>query len=107
MTVTLCHVIPVYTNSLLATLNARKMIRSAGEHTQSIGDNFSLSLREFPKTGTSAVASRVNDSSNLSALKLIDSVLQPTNISRKVNTTKEFQTDSTMDSDMMPSSASL
>jgi hypothetical protein len=53
---------PVYTNSLLAILNTRKMIRGAGENIHNTSDNFSLSLRVFPKTGT--VSSRVNDSSN-------------------------------------------
>ena len=36
-------------NTLLATLNARKMIRIAGEGTQTTGENLSVSLREFPK----------------------------------------------------------
>ena len=41
----------VYTNSLLATLNARKMIRIAGEGIQTTSENLSVSLREFPKNG--------------------------------------------------------
>lgn len=43
----------MYTNSLLATLNARKMIRVAGNsvHTAS-GDQLTLSLHEFPKGPT-------------------------------------------------------
>ncbi|KAF8240251.1 hypothetical protein L208DRAFT_1449568 [Tricholoma matsutake] len=65
----------LYTNSLLATLNARKMIRGSGDNIHSTSDNFSLSLRELPKNGN--IASR-----------------RPTNISIKINTTKEFATDS-------------
>ncbi|PPQ95577.1 hypothetical protein CVT26_008605 [Gymnopilus dilepis] len=64
----------LYTNSLLATLNARKMIRGAGEAIHTTSDNFSLSLREFPKNG--AISSR-----------------RPTNISIKIDTTQEFATD--------------
>jgi len=50
----------VYTNSLLATLNARKMIRGAADGIQSTTDNcnISLSLREFPKSGQ--ITSRVS-----------------------------------------------
>ncbi|KAF8800906.1 hypothetical protein BYT27DRAFT_7116379, partial [Phlegmacium glaucopus] len=42
----------LYTNSLLATLNARKMIRIAGEGIQATSENFSVSLREFPPMTT-------------------------------------------------------
>jgi len=47
----------VYTNSLLATLNARKRIRSAGSaiHTPS---NISLSMRDFPTTASVALRVR-------------------------------------------------
>ena len=45
----------VYTNSLLATLNARKMIRVAGEAIQTTSENLSVSLREFPKNGPTMV----------------------------------------------------
>ncbi|RDB27631.1 hypothetical protein Hypma_003292 [Hypsizygus marmoreus] len=65
----------LYSNSLLATLNARKMIRGAADGIHSTSENLSLSLREFPKTGT--VSSK-----------------RPTNLSIKINTTKEFTTDS-------------
>ncbi|KAF8328508.1 hypothetical protein F5887DRAFT_1143082 [Amanita rubescens] len=41
----------LYTNSLLATLNAREMIRGA-ESFQSIGKDHSFSLRDTPKTTT-------------------------------------------------------
>jgi len=37
----------VYTNSLLATLNARNMIRDAGKEARSAG-GMPLSLRDFP-----------------------------------------------------------
>lgn len=53
----------VYTNSLLATLNARKMIRGSGDNIHSTSDNFSLSLRELPKNGN--IASRVTNPGNL------------------------------------------
>ncbi|KAJ3887829.1 hypothetical protein GG344DRAFT_80352 [Lentinula edodes] len=40
----------VYTNSLLATLNARKMIRNAGDNVQTTsGQNFSFSFKSFTK----------------------------------------------------------
>ncbi|KAG6917109.1 hypothetical protein DXG01_003929 [Tephrocybe rancida] len=65
----------LYSNSLLATLNARKMIRGSADGIHSTSENISLSLREFPKNGT--ISSR-----------------RPTNISIKINTTKEFVTDS-------------
>ncbi|KAG6844154.1 hypothetical protein H0H87_009397 [Tephrocybe sp. NHM501043] len=65
----------VYSNSLLATLNARKMIRGSADGIHSTSENFSLSLRDLPKNGT--VTSR-----------------RPTNISIKINTTREFAIDS-------------
>jgi len=65
----------LYSNSLLATLNARDMIRGAADDVQSTDDNFSLSLREIPKTAT--IGSR-----------------RPTNISIKIDTTKETDRDS-------------
>ncbi|KAF8649291.1 hypothetical protein AX16_005895 [Volvariella volvacea WC 439] len=49
----------LYTNSLLATLNARKMIRGAADGIHSTSDNVSLSLREFPKNGPAAVKVRI------------------------------------------------
>ncbi|TFK75054.1 hypothetical protein BDN72DRAFT_832769 [Pluteus cervinus] len=64
----------LYANSLLATLNARKMIRGAADGIHSTSDNVSLSLREFPKHASSAK--------------------RPPNISIKIDTTKEFATDS-------------
>ena len=50
----------VYTNSLLATLNARKMIRNAGNavHTASGDGTAKVSLQTFPKGGH--MASRVS-----------------------------------------------
>jgi len=71
----------LYTNSLLATLNARKRIRSAAEGIHSTSDNLSLSLQEFPKNGT--VSPR-----------------RPTNISIKIDTTKELVTDSDQGHDL-------
>ncbi|KIL62133.1 hypothetical protein M378DRAFT_166117 [Amanita muscaria Koide BX008] len=64
----------LYSNSLLATLNARDMIRNATDGIESTDDKFSVSLREMPKTAT--IGSR-----------------RPTNISIKIDTTKEFATD--------------
>ncbi|KAF5316761.1 hypothetical protein D9619_006843 [Psilocybe cf. subviscida] len=66
----------LYTNSLLATLNARKMIRVAGNsvHTAS-GDQLTLSLHEFPKGPAQGRRSSKR------------------NISIKIDTTKEFVTD--------------
>ncbi|KAF8887393.1 hypothetical protein BD779DRAFT_1786229 [Infundibulicybe gibba] len=70
----------LYSNSLLATLNARRMIRVAAEGVNTTSENVSLSLREFPKAGT------VNSK-------------RPTNISIKIDTTQEFATDSDQDHD--------
>ncbi|KAJ3513803.1 hypothetical protein NLJ89_g2747 [Agrocybe chaxingu] len=70
----------LYTNSLLATLNARKMIRGSADGVHSTSENLTLSLREFPKTGT--MGSR-----------------RPANISIKIDTTKEFATDRDSDRD--------
>lgn len=62
----------LYSNSLLATLNARQIIRGAIEGHNSTSDN--LSLSQFPKN-------------------------RPTNISIKIDTTKEFANDSDQDLD--------
>ncbi|KAF5362302.1 hypothetical protein D9756_002045 [Leucocoprinus leucothites] len=66
----------LYSNSLLATLNARKKIRAAADNIQNTSDNLSLSLREFPRSGGINMATK-----------------RPTNISIKIDTTKEFNTD--------------
>ncbi|KAF8075270.1 hypothetical protein FPV67DRAFT_1665992 [Lyophyllum atratum] len=78
----------LYSNSLLATLNARKMIRGAADGIHSTTDNISLSLREYPKTGT--VSSK-----------------RPTNISIKIDTTKEFVTDSDQGHDLEKGDSAL
>ncbi|KAF8959577.1 hypothetical protein BDZ97DRAFT_1666845 [Flammula alnicola] len=78
----------LYTNSLLATLNARKMIRTSGNGIHSGSDNLTLSLREFPKNGP--ISSR-----------------RPTNISIKIDTTKEFITDSDQDNDLEKADVSV
>jgi len=70
----------LYSNSLLATLNAREMIRGSTSGIHSTSDNFSLALRELPKNGTVSV--------------------RPTNISIKIDTTKEFVTDSDQGHDL-------
>ncbi|KAJ2914321.1 hypothetical protein MD484_g6095, partial [Candolleomyces efflorescens] len=72
----------LYTNSLLATLNARKMIRGSAGGIHSTSDNFSFSLRDLPKTGT------------------VNSSRRPTNISIKIDTTKEFATDRDSDQEI-------
>ncbi|KAF8868944.1 hypothetical protein BD779DRAFT_1590374 [Infundibulicybe gibba] len=68
----------LYSNTLLATLNVRKMIRGAAEGVNTTSENVSLSLSEFPKAGT------VNST-------------RPTNVSININTTQEFTTDSDQD----------
>lgn len=66
----------LYANSLLATLNARKMIRGAADGVHTTSENLSLSLREFqPKSTTLSMASK-----------------RP-NISIKIDTTQEFNRD--------------
>lgn len=42
----------VYSNSLLATLNARKRIRAAGEALENTSSGLSFSLHPYPRTGT-------------------------------------------------------
>ncbi|PFH45817.1 hypothetical protein AMATHDRAFT_71062 [Amanita thiersii Skay4041] len=88
----------LYSNSLLATLNARKMIRGAADGVQSTSDNLSLSLREFPKTGT--VGSRVCSFpvfNRPNPLASSPALPHPTNISIKID--KEFATDHDSDKD--------
>ncbi|KAF8631313.1 hypothetical protein AX15_002459 [Amanita polypyramis BW_CC] len=72
----------LYSNSLLATLNARKMIRGSADGIQSTGEdfNYSVSLRDIPKTAT--IGSR-----------------RPANISIKIDTTKELAMDHDSDQD--------
>uniref|UniRef100_A0A8H7XRG0 DUF6534 domain-containing protein n=1 Tax=Psilocybe cubensis TaxID=181762 RepID=A0A8H7XRG0_PSICU len=75
-------IVLLYTNSLLATLNARRKIRDAGEVINSTSENLSFSMRNVP------LAAR-----------------RPTNISIKIDTTKEFATDH--DSDRGPDTSDL
>ncbi|KAG5717579.1 hypothetical protein E4T56_gene4462 [Termitomyces sp. T112] len=89
----------LYSNSLLATLNARKMIRGSADGIHSTSENLSLSLRELPKSGT--VFSRVKifllfwrGRGKPLTTSHAPSLQRPTNISIKINTTKEFATDS-------------
>ncbi|RXW17156.1 hypothetical protein EST38_g8698 [Candolleomyces aberdarensis] len=72
----------LYTNSLLATLNARKMIRGSADGIHSTSDNLSFSLRDLPKNGT------------------VTSSKRPTNISIKIDTTKEFAMDRDSDQEL-------
>jgi hypothetical protein len=53
-------IISVYSNSLLATLNARKKIRAAADGIHNTSDNLSLSLREFPRNGGISMATKVS-----------------------------------------------
>ncbi|KAF9524388.1 hypothetical protein CPB83DRAFT_610299 [Crepidotus variabilis] len=71
----------LYTNSLLATLNARKKIRGCGESS----DHVSLSLRDC----------NINTSTKLTNA----SVRRGANISIKIDTTKEFASDLAEDND--------
>ncbi|EAU84305.2 hypothetical protein CC1G_01301 [Coprinopsis cinerea okayama7 len=59
----------LYSNSVLATLNARKSIRGLGEDS----DELSFSLQSFPKSGSRPLTSS-----------------RPTNISIKIDTMQEF-----------------
>jgi len=65
----------LYTNSLLATLNARKKIREAGSGVQTTTQDLTLSGTTFANMGTR----------------------KPTNISIKINTTQELATDEQLD----------
>ncbi|TEB22227.1 hypothetical protein FA13DRAFT_1741179 [Coprinellus micaceus] len=67
----------LYTNSLLATLNARKMIRGASDPVHTTSD-FSFSLRDLPKNGTAASVPGKKSAQNISI---------------KIDTTQEFATD--------------
>ncbi|KAF9035624.1 hypothetical protein BJ165DRAFT_1533605 [Panaeolus papilionaceus] len=65
----------LYTNSLLATLNARKMIRGASDMINSTSDHLTHSLRDFPKNQATSSKQR------------------PANISIKIDTMTEFVAD--------------
>ncbi|KIM35753.1 hypothetical protein M413DRAFT_325932 [Hebeloma cylindrosporum] len=66
----------LYTNSLLATLNARKMIRNAGSAVNNgTPSDVSFSMNNFAKTTS------------------MGAQVRPTNISIKIDTTKEFSGD--------------
>ncbi|TEB22646.1 hypothetical protein FA13DRAFT_1740710 [Coprinellus micaceus] len=67
----------LYTNSLLATLNARKMIRGASDPVHTTSD-FSFSLRDLPKNGAAASVPGKKSAQNISI---------------KIDTTQEFATD--------------
>ncbi|KAH6880981.1 hypothetical protein BKA70DRAFT_171516 [Coprinopsis sp. MPI-PUGE-AT-0042] len=69
----------LYTNSLLATLNARKKIRGSENGINSTTDQFTLSARDTHKVGNGGVTSRRQQ--------------HPANISINIHTTKELMTD--------------
>lgn len=71
----------LYSNSLLATLNARKMIRAASGGIQSTSDHNNISFREIPATKSLKSIARLNKRPT------------QTNISIMIDTTKEFATD--------------
>ena len=78
------------------------MIRSTGEGIHSTSDNFSVSLREFPKGST--ISSKVKKIPyQLVCYWLLDfekkNHQRPTNISIKIDTTKELTTDFGRDHD--------
>ncbi|KAJ7132258.1 hypothetical protein C8R44DRAFT_871237 [Mycena epipterygia] len=66
----------LYANSLLATLNARDMIRGAADGVHTTSENLSLSVREFPKNNTT-----------------LSMGSKRPNISIKIDTTQEFDRD--------------
>ncbi|KAF7289480.1 hypothetical protein HMN09_01342000 [Mycena chlorophos] len=94
----------IYCNSLLATLNARKMIRGAADGVHTTSENLSLSLREFqPKNTTLSISSKVSSPPS-PALALLPSLTRSrhiqrpnTNISIKIDTTQEFNRDVDVD----------
>ncbi|KAF4569431.1 hypothetical protein EYR40_008412 [Pleurotus pulmonarius] len=71
----------LYSNSLLATLNARKMIRAASGGVQSTSDHNNISFREIPAT------------KSLKSIARLHKRPTQTNISIMIDTTKEFATD--------------
>ncbi|KAF5392313.1 hypothetical protein D9757_001612 [Collybiopsis confluens] len=75
----------LYTNSLLATLNARKMIRSAGEnvHTTS-GPNISFSFGSFARSFTKPAVSFASSANSR--------LTQPTELDIKIDTVHELRT---------------
>ncbi|KAF7317871.1 hypothetical protein MKEN_00875000 [Mycena kentingensis (nom. inval.)] len=93
----------LYCNSLLATLNARKMIRGAADGVHTTSENLSLSLREFqPKNTTLSISSKVvvTPTTSTPALAFLPSLSltrdrhpQRPNISIKIDTTQEFNRD--------------
>ncbi|KAF4592722.1 hypothetical protein EYR38_008422 [Pleurotus pulmonarius] len=74
-------VLTIYSNSLLATLNARKMIRAASGGVQSTSDHNNISFREIPAT------------KSLKSIARLHKRPTQTNISIMIDTTKEFATD--------------
>lgn len=83
----------LYTNSLLATLNARKLIRGAADGIHTTSDNLSFSMREVPKHGAASVASSTHKRAQ--------------NISIKIDTTKEFATDRDSEKEVMDDSKNM
>lgn len=92
----------VYTNSLLATLNARDLIRkSADTVNYSTADNkVNVSLREFPKNESVTPRVELPNFHILSFYDLRQFMQQAANISIKINTTKDYVTDSISERDM-------
>ena len=83
-----CHGCTVYTNSLLATLNARKMIRNGDDSTQN-----STSLRDFPRKRSRVAKVELMDFNTLRFLDLWRFLQQPASISININTTQASVTD--------------
>ncbi|KAG2012234.1 hypothetical protein CC2G_012267 [Coprinopsis cinerea AmutBmut pab1-1] len=78
----------LYTNSLLATLNARKMIRGSADGIHTTSEN--ISLHKYGGGASRVSPSFVSPSRH-----------HATNISIKIDTTKEFATDSDPDMEAM------
>ncbi|KAF8992649.1 hypothetical protein BDZ89DRAFT_1150964 [Hymenopellis radicata] len=86
----------LYSNSLLATLNARKRIRASGEGVNTTSDNqgMGFSLKDIStqsKAGTLGTKTSIGRVGLGSAFS--GGGLHPTNISINIDTTKEFATD--------------
>ena len=89
----------MYSNSLLATLNARKKIRKAGSSANT--SDVSFSMKDFAKSTSTGARVRWK----FPFLHIIEgpnklfSTQRPTNISIKIDTTQEFGGDGKQDYD--------
>lgn len=87
----------MYTNSLLATLNARKKIRTAGTAIHTPGD-VSFFMKDFGKTSIGArVRWKTPFIHIIEKTKKIFITQRQTNTSVKIDTTQEFSRDENRD----------